>query len=83
MSHTRPRLRRTTQYLTGQVALSRRLPEYPGFEHFRGESLHSSEYRHSGPFHGKRVLVVGCGAASGSDISLDLSWGAKQVVIMP
>ena len=43
-------------------------PPYPGI--FTGQTLHSSQYRQSGIFRDKRVLVVG-GGNSGCDIAVD------------
>mmetsp|Transcript_22880 Transcript_22880/g.52750 ORF Transcript_22880/g.52750 Transcript_22880/m.52750 type:complete len:548 (+) Transcript_22880:62-1705(+) len=56
-------------------------PTYPGQETFRGRIMHTVEYRGQAEFQGKRVLVVGAGAASGTDIAQDLSFGAKQVFL--
>ena len=47
------------------------LPSWPGQERFRGEILHSRDYRNGAPWKGKRVLVVGSGN-SGAEIALDL-----------
>merc|ERR1711972_692998 len=57
------------------------MPTYPGQESFQGQIMHTSKYRGQAPFHGKRVLVVGAGAASGTDVAQDLSFGAKQVFL--
>jgi len=57
------------------------VPDYPGQEKFRGRVLHTSQYRGQAPFAGQRVLVVGAGAASGTDVAQDLSFGAKQVFL--
>ncbi len=46
-------------------------PEYPGMTNFRGEILHSRQYRNPQPFVGRRVLVVGMGN-TGAEIALDL-----------
>jgi cation diffusion facilitator CzcD-associated flavoprotein CzcO len=47
-------------------------PSWPGSETFRGNYIHSSEYRNTSPYIGKRVLVVGFGN-SGGEIALDLA----------
>lgn len=47
------------------------MPELIGMNDFRGPVLHTSEYKSGKMFHGKRVLVVGCGN-SGMEVSLDL-----------
>jgi cation diffusion facilitator CzcD-associated flavoprotein CzcO len=49
------------------------VPDYPGGrERFRGEQLHSAQYRSPEPFEGKRVLVVG-GGNSGAQILAEVS----------
>mmetsp|Transcript_1980 Transcript_1980/g.5852 ORF Transcript_1980/g.5852 Transcript_1980/m.5852 type:complete len:551 (-) Transcript_1980:495-2147(-) len=57
------------------------VPTYPGQDAFQGRILHTSQYRGQAEFQGKRVLVVGAGAASGTDVAQDLSFGAKQVFL--
>ncbi len=47
-------------------------PSWPGSHAFRGNLIHSSEYRNTSPYAGKRVLVVGFGN-SGGEIALDLA----------
>lgn len=47
-------------------------PSWPGLDAFRGDIIHSSEYRNAAPYAGKRVLVVGFGN-SGGEIALDLA----------
>jgi cation diffusion facilitator CzcD-associated flavoprotein CzcO len=47
-------------------------PTWPGMEKFRGEVIHSSEYRNADGYRGKSVLVVGLGN-SGGEIALDLA----------
>ena len=56
------------------------VPEIPGLERFRGQTMHSSNYKNGREFDGKRVLVVGTGN-SGCEIVCDL-WehGAKTTV---
>ncbi len=46
-------------------------PTWTGQEGYRGEVLHSAEYRNGFPFQGQRVLVVGFGN-SGAEIAVDL-----------
>ena len=48
------------------------LPSYPGQELFSGEQVHSSRYKNSDPFQGKRVLVIG-GGNSGAQILAEVS----------
>ena len=55
------------------------IPEWPGANTFKGELLHSSLYRNSEPFAGKRVLVIGSGT-SGMDIAHDLATGGAATV---
>lgn len=57
------------------------IPEYPGQSTFQGLMLHSSMYRKQTDFVGKKVLVIGAGAASGTDVAQDLSFGARQVFL--
>jgi putative flavoprotein involved in K+ transport len=58
-----------------------RVPDWPGRDSFRGELLHSAEYRSAEPFRGRDVLVVGTGN-SGAEIAQDLAEnGAARVRI--
>lgn len=68
---------------TGQTSVPRKInaENYPGFAEFRGSSIHSAQYRSNAEYLGKRVMVVGAGGASGADITIDTSLGAKQVVL--
>ena len=52
------------------------IPALPGA--FGGELIHSSAYRSSDVFNGKRVLIVGCGN-SGADIAVDAVHHARSV----
>lgn len=55
------------------------IPDWSGRAAFKGELLHSSEYRNPEPFKGERVLVVGPGC-SGMEIAYDLAeHGASKV----
>jgi cation diffusion facilitator CzcD-associated flavoprotein CzcO len=47
---------------------------------FRGEIIHSSDYRNPAPYSGKRVLVVGFGN-SGGEIALDLADAGIDVTL--
>jgi cation diffusion facilitator CzcD-associated flavoprotein CzcO len=47
------------------------IPDWPGKDTFRGEILHSSQYRNGKPFKDQKVLVVGFGN-SGGEIAIDL-----------
>lgn len=55
-----------------------RLPDYPG--EFRGEILHSSEYKTPEVMRGKRVLVVG-GGNSGCDLAVEASVHAQRALL--
>jgi cation diffusion facilitator CzcD-associated flavoprotein CzcO len=55
------------------------IPDWPGRERFRGELLHSSQYRNPDAFRGRRVLVVGPGC-SGMEIAHDLADGGAAKV---
>jgi len=53
------------------------MPAWKGMETFKGQMLHSAEYRNGSSFKGKNVLVVGFGN-SGGEIAMDLhEHGAK------
>ena len=56
------------------------LPAFPGQERFKGELVHSENYKNPNRFKGKRVLVVGAGE-SGSDITNEISKVASKVAI--
>lgn len=47
------------------------MPFWPGQEHFKGELLHSHQYRKAAPFAGKRVLLIGMGN-TGAELAIDL-----------
>jgi cation diffusion facilitator CzcD-associated flavoprotein CzcO len=47
-------------------------PAWPGSDSYRGQIIHSSDYRNPQAFAGKRVLVIGFGN-SGGEIALDLA----------
>ena len=57
------------------------VPAHPEFAtSFKGEYLHSHDYREPEPFQGKRVLVVGVGN-SGLDITADVCLVAAQTFV--
>ncbi|NWV51770.1 FMO4 monooxygenase, partial [Daphoenositta chrysoptera] len=57
------------------------LASFPGIEScFKGQHLHSREYRDVQAFRGKRVLVVGIGN-TGGDLSVELSRVAAKVFL--
>jgi cation diffusion facilitator CzcD-associated flavoprotein CzcO len=55
-------------------------PSWPGAELYQGSVVHSSDYRNSTPYLGKRVLVVGFGN-SGGEIALDLANAGIDVTL--
>jgi cation diffusion facilitator CzcD-associated flavoprotein CzcO len=55
-------------------------PSWPDMETFRGDIVHSSEYRNATAFAGKHVLVVGFGN-SGGEIALDLAEAGIDVAL--
>ena len=57
-------------------------PDIEGIEKYRGEKLHSHDYREPSAFLAKRVVVLGAGA-SGLDISLEIAKVADKVRISP
>ncbi|XP_045669775.1 dimethylaniline monooxygenase [N-oxide-forming] 4 isoform X2 [Ursus americanus] len=62
--------------------LNPRLPleSFPGIHKFKGQILHSQEYRGPEGFQGKRVLVIGLGNTAG-DVAVELSRTAAQVLL--
>lgn len=54
------------------------MPQVPGA--FSGELIHSAQYKSPDIFHGKRVLVVGCGN-SAADIAVDAVHHADSVAL--
>jgi hypothetical protein len=56
------------------------LPTWPGIDRFEGTLEHTSSYRNSLPFAGKRVLIIGAGN-SGAEIALDLVQHADSVTV--
>ncbi|XP_020369843.1 flavin-containing monooxygenase FMO GS-OX-like 3 isoform X1 [Rhincodon typus] len=57
------------------------IPHIPEIEHFKGQKMHSHEYRFAEPFTGKNMVLLGAGP-SGTDIALELCSVAKQVVLI-
>jgi dimethylaniline monooxygenase (N-oxide forming) len=47
----------------------------PNLDKFRGQVMHSSQYRNREIFHGKRVLIVGCG-----ETAMDIAYRAAITV---
>ncbi|XP_074289547.1 putative indole-3-pyruvate monooxygenase YUCCA10 [Silene latifolia] len=58
------------------------IPDIPGLIKFKGDILHSSQYKSGVKYQNKDVLVVGCGN-SGMEISLDLAnHSAKTSIVV-
>jgi cation diffusion facilitator CzcD-associated flavoprotein CzcO len=55
-------------------------PHWTGQETFRGEVIHSVDYRNPKPFAGKKALVVGMGN-TGAEVALDLAENGIQTWI--
>jgi len=55
-----------------------RVARIPGMDQFRGQLLHSHNYRNPDDFHGKRVALLGT-AASGADLAREIATVADQV----
>ncbi|XP_078074226.1 flavin-containing monooxygenase 5-like [Mustelus asterias] len=56
------------------------LDSFPGIEKFKGQYLHSKEYKGPLFYEGKRVVVIGIGN-SGGDLAVEISRHAKQVFL--
>ncbi|XP_007525271.1 flavin-containing monooxygenase 5-like [Erinaceus europaeus] len=56
------------------------LQSFPGIKKFKGEYIHSWEYKSPEKFQGKKILVVGIGN-SGVDLAIELSHIAAQVFL--
>jgi putative flavoprotein involved in K+ transport len=57
------------------------LPDIPALKDFRGDVLHSSQYRDGEDWHGKRAIVIGTGN-SGHDIAQDLHSSGATVTLV-
>ncbi|XP_069757926.1 uncharacterized protein [Narcine bancroftii] len=57
------------------------IPHIPEIENFKGQTMHSHEYRVAEPFRGKNMVLLGAGP-SGIDIALELCLVANQVVLI-
>ncbi|XP_047608516.1 dimethylaniline monooxygenase [N-oxide-forming] 4 [Phacochoerus africanus] len=56
------------------------LESFPGIYRFKGQILHSQQYKSPERFQGKRILVIGLGN-TGGDIAVELSRTAAQVLL--
>ncbi|CAF1321824.1 unnamed protein product, partial [Rotaria sordida] len=57
-----------------------RLPTFPGLDKFKGEKLHSWQYKTPHGFEDKKVLIIGIGSSAG-DMAVELGHIAKQVYV--
>uniref|UniRef100_A0A8C0QTY4 Flavin-containing monooxygenase n=1 Tax=Canis lupus dingo TaxID=286419 RepID=A0A8C0QTY4_CANLU len=56
------------------------LQNFPGIKRFKGQYIHSLEYKNPEKFRGKKIVVVGIGN-SGTDLAIELSHVASQVFL--
>ncbi|XP_058392919.1 flavin-containing monooxygenase 5-like [Diceros bicornis minor] len=56
------------------------LHKFPGIKRFKGQYIHSREYKSPEKFRGKKIVVVGLGN-SGVDLAIELSHVAAQVFL--
>ncbi|KAM6217251.1 flavin-containing monooxygenase 5-like [Rhynchocyon petersi] len=56
------------------------LQNFPGIKRFKGQYIHSWEYKRPEKFEGKRILVIGIGN-SGADLAVELSHVTAQVFL--
>ncbi|XP_069793867.1 flavin-containing monooxygenase 5-like isoform X3 [Narcine bancroftii] len=56
------------------------LDSFPGIEIFKGQYMHSKDYKQPMVFEGKRVVIIGIGN-SGGDLAVEISRHAKQVFL--
>ncbi|XP_044122190.1 flavin-containing monooxygenase 5-like [Neovison vison] len=56
------------------------LQNFPGIKRFKGQYIHSWEYKSPERFRGKKIIVVGIGN-SGADLAVELSHVASQVFL--
>jgi len=62
---------------TGHHA-EKHMPHFEGEENFKGQRVHTHDYRDSKGYDGKRVVIIGIGN-SGGDAAVELSRIASQV----
>lgn len=56
-----------------------KIPDYPGLSTYRGQVLHSAEYKSADVLRGKRVLVVGAGN-TGCDVAVESAQNAVSTL---
>lgn len=64
---------------TGHHA-DKNVPKFPGLDSFKGEIVHSHDYKTLTGYEDKRIVVIGIGN-SGGDAAVELSRVAKQVFL--
>ena len=65
---------------TGHHA-EKKMPQFEGEKEFKGQIIHSHDYRDHRGYEDKRVVVVGIGN-SGGDVAVELGKVSKQVCLM-
>ena len=65
---------------TGQAARPF-IPQVKGLESFRGQVMHSSQFRRGTAFQDHNVLIVGLGTATGPDIAQEISYSARHLSV--
>ncbi|XP_030853798.1 dimethylaniline monooxygenase [N-oxide-forming] 2 [Strongylocentrotus purpuratus] len=56
------------------------IPSFPGMDEFKGDIVHSCDFKNGGKFAGKTVVVVG-GSHSAGDVAVDTSRHAKMTYL--
>lgn len=59
--------------------LEKHIPKLPGLDEFKGQIMHSHDYRKPMTLTGKRVLVVGLGN-SGGDIASEVGLSTEVLI---
>ncbi len=57
-----------------------KIPEFKGIEKFKGNVIHSQQYREQANYKGKRVLCIGLGESS-SDITSEVAMVAEKCIL--
>ena len=55
-------------------------PSWPGLDQYKGQLVHSRDYKNTEPFKGQKVLVIGFGN-TGAEVALDLSENDIEVAV--
>ncbi|MCB1179024.1 MAG: NAD(P)/FAD-dependent oxidoreductase [Leptospiraceae bacterium] len=56
------------------------IPEWEGMENFKGEIIHSKDYKNNKGYKGKSILIIGAGN-TGGELAIDLWEGGSKVDI--